>query len=667
VIYQPQPESLEGNRLRGRSAVAVELDGQAPVFGVIWFDAQLHTDRAERTATIASLEIPRVRFPDQDEAKARRLRELIERELPAWDMTLHMDRLLSTLGIMEERAKAVEQIRTDAPVVLIESEPAVLITIDGEPQLRKEEGTDLERVINTPFTILRDSSSQMYYLNADAKTWYTSSSLEGEWAVADSVPRAVAERAPQPDPDDPAEEPAEDPAEQPQAPGPAPKIIIATEPTELIVIEGRPSMVPISGTDLLYLSNTDSDVLFDIQEQKYFILLSGRWYVSASTQGPWQYVPGEDVPEDFARIPEDHELGTVLYAVPGTDVAEEAVLDAQVPQTAVVDRSAAKLEVEYDGEPVLEEIEGTEMSYVVNTATPVIRAQRIYFACDEAVWFSALSPKGPWTVTASIPAEIYTIPPDNPLYFVTYVYIYKATPQVIYVGYTPGYTGTYVYHTTIVYGTGYWYRPWYGRYYYPRRSTWGFHVRWNPWSGWGFGFSYSNGPFRFTIGVGGWHRGGWWGPGRYRGYRHGYRHGYRRGARAGYRAGQRNATRSNIYRNQNNQVRTRPQSPGRVATTQPATRPNNVYADRQGNVQRRTDGGWENRTANGWRESLERTQPATGRTQQRPTTTQQRPTTATTQRQHLDRSYQTRQRGNQRASGYNRARGGARGGGRRRR
>jgi hypothetical protein len=543
-------------------------------------------------------------------------------------------------------------------VVLFELEPAVLITIDGDPQLRKEDGTVLERVINTPFTILRDVSSGTYYLNADPETWYASSSLEGDWAVADSVPRAVAERAPELAP--------EDAADKPEDPGPAPKIIVATEPTELIVIEGRPEMVPITGTNLLYLGNTDSDVLFDIQEQRYFVLLSGRWYVSPSTDGPWQYVPGEDVPEDFAKIPEEHELGTVLFAVPGTDVAEEAALDAQLPQTAIVDRSEAKLVVEYDGEPVLEKIEGTEMSYVVNTATPVIRAQGRYYACDQAVWFEGITPKGPWRVATSIPAEIYTIPPDNPLYFVTYVRIYKATPEVVYVGYTPGYTGTYVYHTTIVYGTGYWYRPWYGRYYYPRRSTWGFHVRWNPWSGWGFGLSYSHGPFRFTIGGGGWYRGGWWGPGRHRGYRRGYRHGARNGYRSGYRAGQRSATRNNIYRNQRNQARTRPQPQGGVARTQPSTRSNNVFADQTGNVQRRTNSGWETRASNGWRQSLESTQPTTGRAQQRPATgtTQQRRTT-TTQRQQLNRSQQTRQRGNQRASGYNRAGGRSRGGGRR--
>jgi hypothetical protein len=44
-----------------------------------------------------------------------------------------------------------------------------------------------------------------------------------------------------------------------------------------------------------------------------------------------------------------------------------------------------------------------------------------------------------------------------------------------------------------------------------------------PWGGWSFGLSYSIGPFTVYVGRGGWYRGGWWGPSRYRGYRHGYR------------------------------------------------------------------------------------------------------------------------------------------------
>jgi len=47
--------------------------------------------------------------------------------------------------------------------------------------------------------------------------------------------------------------------------------------------------------------------------------------------------------------------------------------------------------------------------------------------------------------------------------------MYMNRAQYVYVGYTPGYMGCYVYGPTIVYGTGFYYRPWYRTIYYPRQ------------------------------------------------------------------------------------------------------------------------------------------------------------------------------------------------------
>ena len=602
VVYQPQPEKLEGDQLDARAAVSVEKKGSdAPVFGAVWFTARLATDRSERRATIADATVTRTRFAVQDEEKATQLSALLEAEIPKWDLSISIDRLIATLETRELRIEAASQISTDPPVILFLPEPAVLITLDGEPRLKREEGSNLMRVINTPFTILLDSKSKTYYLNADSNTWYEARDLKGEWAVTQSVPGEVAALVPES-----AEQ--EEPAEGEGEPGPPPRIVVATEPTELISSNGEPEYTPIPGTALLYMSNTDSDVLLHLNDQQVFVLLAGRWYVADSLDGPWRYVPGEELPEDFAEIPEDDQLGTVLYAVPGTELAEEAVLDAQIPQTAAIERDKATLDVEYDGDPEFEKIEDTTMVYAVNTATPVILVASSYYAVDEGVWFASNRAGGPWIVATTVPDVIYTIPPTSPIYHVTFVRIYSSTDEVVYVGYLPGYTGTYVYNTTIVYGTGYYYPGWYRYHYYPRYSTWGFHVRYNPWSGWGFGLSYSSGPFRFSVGIGGWYRGGWWGPGRYHGYRSGYRRGYRHGSRAGYRAGyragSRSASRQNLYGSQRNQSRMTAQSQARTQarTTGAKGRANNVYADRDGNVHRRDgQGNWQERSGDGWK------------------------------------------------------------------
>jgi hypothetical protein len=697
VVYQPQPEKLEGNTLTGRAAVSVEVQGQnsGPVFGVVWFEARLETDRSTRTAVITDVTINELRFPNQDAKGEEQLGQLLEAEIPKWNLPIAMDELIATLETIDTDVKTSQQINTDPPVLLFYAEPAVLITIDGEPRLVDTEENNIQRVMNTPYTILYDQKKKVYYLNADEKNWYKSSAIKGAWQPVSKVPRKIAKLAPETEETD--EEEAADDAEIET--GPPPKIIIATEPTELISSNGKPEYKSISGTSLLYVSNTDSDVLMDTESQEHYILLSGRWFVSKSLEGPWQYKAVQDLPDQFKEIPEDSELGSVLYAVPGTDIAREAVMDAQVPQTAAIEKKKASLTVSYDGQPKFENIEGTQMQWAVNTGTPVIRVQSKYYAVDEAVWFVANSAGGPWVIATSVPDEIYTIPADSPVYNVTFVRIYSATDEVVYVGYTPGYTNTYVYNTTIVYGSGYYWPGWYGRYYYPRYSTWGFHVRWNPWTGWRFGLSYSYGPFSFYFGRGAWYRGGWWGPGRYRGYRRGYRHGYRRGRnagyRAGYRAGKRNSSQRNMYRNSRNQsriasgssvARNSARSNGLSNRAQTGTngRANNVYADKNGNVRRQTDQGWQERSGNSWKSSESGKQAAQQRGQdsgKQPSrqAAEQRSQQSSQQRSQqsyssrggssdLNRSASSRQRGHQRSSSYNRSSGGARrgGGGRRR-
>ena len=83
VLYQPQPEKLDGNVLKGRAAVSVELASrEQPVFGAIWLSAELRIDRSERMANMIDLEIDNIRIPEEDADKANALAGLIERELP---------------------------------------------------------------------------------------------------------------------------------------------------------------------------------------------------------------------------------------------------------------------------------------------------------------------------------------------------------------------------------------------------------------------------------------------------------------------------------------------------------------------------------------------------------------------------------------------------------
>jgi len=85
---------------------------------------------------------------------------------------------------------------------------------------------------------------------------------------------------------------------------------------------------------------------------------------------------------------------------------------AQAPHKAEVNRSAVTVEVKYSGDPQFQPIENTGVAYAVNTPADVFLVQNKYYCCQQAVWFVAPGPTGPWAVADTIPASIYTIPPS---------------------------------------------------------------------------------------------------------------------------------------------------------------------------------------------------------------------------------------------------------------
>ena len=351
LIYQPQLESFEGNALTGRAAVSVTpADSATPVLGVVWMPARV--------------------FPNATDDQRTRFEALLERELPDWELTLSLDRLLASLAIVERERAVDADLRAEPPRIVFDTEPTILVSIDGEPRMLPIEDTNLQRMVNTPFTILFAENTRTYYLHAGAETWYTAATLDGAWQSTTAVPSSVSRLAPPPQEKPAAADPA---AQEPATPGVPPRILVATEPTELIVTAGAPEYAPIDGTDLLYMSNTESDVVLEIQAQRHYVVLSGRWFAAASLTGPWTHVPPDELPATFSDIPPASEMGHLLVSVPGTEAAEEAVLEQQIPQTTAIDRSEATLTVTYDGEPSFESIEDTEMEYAANTDVSVIK------------------------------------------------------------------------------------------------------------------------------------------------------------------------------------------------------------------------------------------------------------------------------------------------------
>jgi hypothetical protein len=663
VMYQPQLESYSGNTLEARAAVSVTPKGEtAPIFGAVWFEGRLLTDVDADLASLESVKVTAAKFPDAKQDEVQRLSRFLETEIPTWEMILSKEQLIAGMDELSSGVGGDTGLRNDAPEIIFATSPTVLVTIDGDPVLEDLEGRNVRFVVNTPFYMLRDPSSYRYYLRGAGRWYTTNGDVTGEWEVAGRLPSDIASVAEEVERDEKQQEAESGSEATPPPTGEPPRVIVRTWPAELIQTSGEPEFAAIEGTELLYLRNTEDDVIMDISSQQYYVLLSGRWYRSDSlTGGGWTFVAPDRLPADFAEIPPESDMGDVLVSVAGTQEARDAEIENSVPQTAEVDRKTASLTVTYDGDPVFEQC-ADGVAYAVNTDKQVLLVDGTYYCCDEAIWFVSDYPGGPWEVATWVPDEIQEIPPSCPAYNVRYVYIYDYTPDIVYVGYTPGYLGSYVFHGCIVYGTGYWYRPWHRHHYYPRPCTWGYGAHWNPYTGWGFYVDLSYYWLHF------WYDRpccwGWWGPGGYvYGYRHGYHHGHHHryhhdshgGVRAGYRPGYHTVDR-NIYKErpvgirrtganrpeagqfsyihvktperQPLEVKPRELSPlktkptaekpselsplkGNATEIKPSQlsplkkpkivkKPNDVFADKKGDVYRKEDGKWQKRATGKW-------------------------------------------------------------------
>jgi hypothetical protein len=514
TMYQPQIESYSGNTMKARAAVSIIPSGKVePVFGAIWVTCRVLTDRPTRTVKLEEMEVRRIRFPAGTDADTATIAEALEEVIPKSDLSFSLDLLLESIETAQKEKENARELNVTPPKIIFKEHSAVLIRIDGEPILANVDGTSLKRVVNTPYFLIQDLASARFFLRG-GDMWFSAVVITGPWHPIAVPPNAVINFSDQMKSDD---DSSEDPAVIAGASktGTVPEILVSTEPAELIATDGPMQLAPIQGTGLLYASNTPGRVFLEIKTQKRFILISGRWYAAKSLKGPWTFIASDQLPEDFKNIPPGSECDDVLASVAGTIPAKEAIYDAQIPQMAVVDRSETTDRVEYDGDPQFEPIENTQMAYAINTSSAVIRFNRRYYICDRGIWFDGRSPFGPWRVSVYVPDVIYTIPSRYPVYPVRYVRVYNYTPDVVYVGYTAGYTGCYVYGRTVVYGTGYNYHSWHRHKYYARPWTWGFNIHYNPWTGWSFGAGWGSSHRWFAQNAKGRHE-GWWGPEAYR-------------------------------------------------------------------------------------------------------------------------------------------------------
>ena len=524
VIHQPQVDSWDGCDVAVLAAIEAKVAGRdKPLYGAVRATAKVNVDKTTRMVEFTNVNVEKVVFPSSPENEATYLRILQNSVMPKV-RRISLDRFETALTVMEAEQKfKAYPLKNDPPAIIHSTVPAILVYVDGTPNYRRMKSGDFSRIINTRPLILKDEKK--FYLHL-FDGWMESKEFNGPWQVCKKPKKELAnvlKDAIASGQVDLLEGKADPESKQPPASlsnKPVPVIHIATTPTELIVTDGAPKFVPIPGTALTFAENTTGHIFKHTQENKLYVLISGRWFRSASAQGPWEFVSGGKLPADFLKIPDDSPKENVKASIPGTQQALEAVIAAHIPQTATVNRKEVKLNPpQFDGEPQFKALEGTALQYVVNTGTPIIRVEaNSFYAVENGVWFKSTTVKGPWIVADSIPGVIYTIPPSAPLHYVTYVKIYSSTPTTVDVGYTAGYYGSVVTHGSgviVVYGTGYPYSPWVGTTWFGPPVTYGCgsSLTYTPWNGWTFsyGFGWSWGYPMYPMGWG-WGPYPWWGP-----------------------------------------------------------------------------------------------------------------------------------------------------------
>jgi hypothetical protein len=204
-------------------------------------------------------------------------------------LTRSLDVSLTLLLLAASRSSAQPQA---TPRIFFAEAPAFLVRIDGAPTYRRIQGTDLQRIVNTKFLIVRDDADVHYLKARDG--WLEAYGLMGEWALSGVSPfgeRRALERSIE-----------ATTIELPVRADSSAAIFISPQPAALVVTDGPPRYQTIDGTSLQYLVNTTAKVFREPTDQELYVLVTGRWFRAWGSDGPWQAIPSNELPSDIAKF-----------------------------------------------------------------------------------------------------------------------------------------------------------------------------------------------------------------------------------------------------------------------------------------------------------------------------------------------------------------------------
>ena len=486
AVYQPQIVSwVDQKHVEAYAAVSYTPKGaEKPALGTVKVASDTSVALDERLVNFSELKINDPSFPTLPRDQLRTVVEEIVATMTPGERVIALDRVLANIDTSKIIPKNIEGVKADPPTIFFSKTSAVLVNIDGDPIWAPIPQNDLKTAVNTNWDLFEHTPTKTFYLRND-RVWLKAGDVKGPWGPAGTLPESFKKL---PADDNWKEVKTAIPGQSISA-SKAPKVFVSLQPAELILLQGEPNYLAVQGANgLLWVSNTESDVFRTGLKGSVYFLVAGRWFSAPDFTGPWTFAT-PNLPPAFKQIPLEHQRSRVLASVPGTAQAAEAILLAQIPQTARVSKTVQAPEVTYQGGTAeFKPIETTTVQRAVNTDKDILKVGDLYYMCFDGVWFMSRAASGPWTVTGEVPKQIYEIPVSSPAHAVTYVTVEESNDDAVVFATAAAFTGAMIAFGCVVWGTGYYYPPYYGfyggyPYYYPHYPTYGYGASYNPWTG----------------------------------------------------------------------------------------------------------------------------------------------------------------------------------------
>ena len=141
-----------------------------------------------------TMTITEANFPTLPKEQVREIVDEIDKAIPDDERVIALDRVLANIDKSQIIPKNVEGMKADPPTIFFSKTPAVLVNLDGEPIWSPIKDNDLKFAVNTNWDLFQHAPTKTYYLRNN-DTWLKATDVKGPWTPAGTAARELHEAA----------------------------------------------------------------------------------------------------------------------------------------------------------------------------------------------------------------------------------------------------------------------------------------------------------------------------------------------------------------------------------------------------------------------------------------------------------------------------------------